>query len=196
MKAPAVNEPQKYTGLYAFDFGEWSAIGYTAEEIAVLLESEQYADGKVYKIHRAHPDGTMELQGVSRARFNVESGLVFFREDLSAAESDYAELVALADHVAPPCRAIVHLFDRGASDESPRFATILAYPAEFEDEIAGWLTRGDYCGGDRVEGGPSAASDYRAESCRILKRTQLWSAASGARPAEEIMRDVRKRVQR
>jgi hypothetical protein len=198
MRVPAVMEPQKYSGLYVFDFGEWSAVGYTAGEIAMLLESEQYAAGKVYKIHRAHPDGTMELRGVSRARFDVESGLIFYRAERAAAEQDYARLVDIAAEDDPPCRSFIHIVDRGEEDagvNSGRFATVLAYPAEFEEEISTWLTRNAYEGGDYVEGGPSAISNYRAERPAVLLRTQLWNAGS-ARSAEEVFRDVRKRVQR
>ena len=61
MKMPELTSADKYAGLYVFDFGEQAAVGYTAEEIAVLLESEKYRTGKVYRIHRALPDGTMEL---------------------------------------------------------------------------------------------------------------------------------------
>ena len=73
MKLPELQNPEKYAGLYVFDFGgDQVAVGYTADEVAVLLESEKYQEGKVYRIHRALPDGTFELAGVSRRRFEAE----------------------------------------------------------------------------------------------------------------------------
>ena len=47
MKLPQLTDPDRYEGLYVFDFGEQCAVGYTASEIAVLLESERYRNGKV-----------------------------------------------------------------------------------------------------------------------------------------------------
>ena len=63
MKLPQVQEATKYAGLYVVDFGDHSGVGFTADEVAELLDSERFADVKVYKIHRAFPDGTMELKG-------------------------------------------------------------------------------------------------------------------------------------
>lgn len=79
MKLPAVDNPPRYQGLYLFDFGEWTSLGYTADEIAVLLEDPQYAEGRVYKVHAASPDGQFSLRGVSRERFSQESGMMFYR---------------------------------------------------------------------------------------------------------------------
>ena len=61
MELPKLQKPDKYIGLYIFDFGDHCAVGFTAPEIAELLESETYRHGKVYKIHRAYPNGTLEL---------------------------------------------------------------------------------------------------------------------------------------
>ena len=33
MKIPRVEQPQKYRGLYIFEFDGWTGLGYTAEEI-------------------------------------------------------------------------------------------------------------------------------------------------------------------
>ena len=41
MKLPELSSPARYQGLYVFDFGEWTAVGYTAEEIAALLETSE-----------------------------------------------------------------------------------------------------------------------------------------------------------
>ena len=89
MILPRVDDPQKLAGLYVYDFGEWTTVGYTAEEIAILLEHEIYRDGKVYKIHRASPDGQFELRGVSPQRFNAESGMFFHRAELDPARQDF-----------------------------------------------------------------------------------------------------------
>ena len=197
MKLPALNEPQRYRGLYVFDFGEWTALGYTAEEIALLLESEQYRGGKVYQIVRAQPDGGLELRGVAPERFRLESGLFFNRETLDAAREDFRTLRELAQRTPPPGRAFVHLIDRGAHEGVPRYAVGLIYPAEYEDAVAQWLLASDYAGGDTVEGGPSHVTNYYAEKPAVLEREQLWPAsATSSRSREAVYASVRQAVQR
>lgn len=197
MNVPGVAEPRKYRGLYVFDFGEWSAIGYTAEEIATLLESEQYRGGKVYKIVRATPDGGMELRGVANTRFQLESGLLFNRDELEPAQADYADLVRFAGQTPPPCRCFVQLADRGVHEGVARYVTALIYPAEYEDEISAWLTAARYAGGDTAEGGPSHVTNFYHEPKTILERQQLWSAeTTQSRSREEVLATVRRAVQR
>lgn len=197
MKLPQLDNPQDYRGSYIFDFGEWTAVGYTAEEIAILLESEAHRSGSVYKIIRVSPEGGLELRGVPAERFQKESGLLFNRDHADAARDDYQALIALAEQDAPPCRCFVRLIDRGQISGVVRFATALVYPAEYEDEVSNWLLRNDYAGGDTVEGGPSHVADIYAESHTVLERQQLWSRTSTAsRSADEVLRNVRQAVQR
>ena len=197
MKLPALSDPPRYRGLYVFDFGEWCAVGYTAEEIAALLESEQYRDGKAYRIVRATPDGQIELRGVPGTRFQLEGGMFFTRRDRAAAERDYDELVTLAEQTPPPCRAYVHLTDRGPHPERAQFVTALVYPAEHDDEMAAWLATGSYAGGDLAEGGPSHVTNYYDEQHTIVRRTQLWSqTAIPARGFDELQATARRAVQR
>src|SRR5688572_11040687 len=104
LKIPRLTHPERYTGLYIFDFGDHVSVGYTAAEISMLLETEQYRNGKVYRIHRALPDGTLELQGVMHATFVSEDLLIFHRPDERSAQADYDELRRLAADSPPPCR--------------------------------------------------------------------------------------------
>ncbi|RMF83355.1 MAG: hypothetical protein D6744_04825, partial [Planctomycetota bacterium] len=175
MKLPNLKDAAPYEGLYVFDFGEWAAVGYTADEIAVLLEEPRYEEGKVYRIHRAYPDGTMELHAVSRARFAMECGMFFLRTTLEAAQTDFDELCRLAEETPPPCRAYVRLLRRGADGESGAFVVALVYPAEYDPDVARWLIRLGYHGGDTVEGGVSAVTAHLNEEHEILDRRQLWS---------------------
>jgi len=196
MKLPRLERPERMAGLYIFDFGEWTAVGYTAEEIAILLESEQYADGKIFKIHRVSPDGQMELRGISRSRFSVESGMFFFQDELEAARRDFEELQTAAEQIPPPCRAFLHLADRH-TESRQAFVTALIYPAEYDDEISRWLTQIAYNGGVTVEGGVSHVADYYQEANTPLERQQLWSRpAITSRSAEEVLAKVRNAVQR
>lgn len=197
MKLPEIADAQAYAGLYVFDFGEWTALGYTAEEIAVLLEEQRYADGQVYRIRRATPDGRFELMGVSRARFSLESGMFFPRMTLEDARADFDALRAAAHAHAPPCRAKLQLTDRSRSGASAPFVTALIYPAEYDDDVARWLLDVNYAGGDVAEGGVSHVTDYQQEDHRILDRAQLWAQRTrAAREREEVLATVQRAVQR
>jgi hypothetical protein len=197
MNLPRIESAEHLRGLYVYDFGEWAAVGYTAEEIAVLLDSEAYRGGKVYRIHRATPDGHLELRGVAPVRFQVESGLFFYRARLDEAQADFAALLAGAERAAPPCRAVVHLAQRPGAPEHSAFVTALIFPGEYDDAVAQWLLAQDFRGGDRAEGGVSHVSNYYAENNQIIERHQLWSrSAIPSRRADEVLASVRKAVQR
>ena len=47
MKLPKLENPDRYQGLYVFDFGDHADVGFTVEEVAELLDSERYKEGKV-----------------------------------------------------------------------------------------------------------------------------------------------------
>jgi hypothetical protein len=193
MKLPKLERPDRYRGLYIFDFGDHAGVGFTAEEVAELLESERYGDGKVYKIHRACPDGRLELKGVPAQRFQLEAGMIFDATADDVAQSDFRRLVNLAVQTAPPCRAKVQLA-RFAAD---RFAVALIYPAEYEDEVSRWLLDGGYRTAGGVQGGVGAVQQYYAEQPEILERHQLFGARDAAsRTGRELLASVGRAVQR
>jgi hypothetical protein len=195
MKLPQLTAPERYRGLYVFDFGGWTAVGYTAEEIAILLESEKYRGGRVYKIHRAFPDGRFELKGVSGERFQFESCVAFNRIDERLAHRDFHALAEAAQRDLPPCRAMLHL--AAPADPDAPYSTMLIYPAEYEEEISAWLTRLNYEGGDTAEGGISHVTNYYEEDREILEQRQLWSdPEQQSRSRDEIYATVRQAVQR
>ncbi|MDH4203879.1 MAG: hypothetical protein OEV87_13440 [Phycisphaerae bacterium] len=173
MKLPEVKNADKYTGLYVVDFGDHCGVGFTAEEIAELLESDQFADVQVYKVHRANPDGTMELKGVPRQTFGLEAGMFFYAADEAAAQVDYHRLLAWADEQLPPARCKVHLANAGEL-----FVTALIYPAEFDDAFSRWLLDGNYRTAGQVEGGTGAVERYYDVAEKILERKNLWPASS------------------
>ena len=173
MKLPDVKNADKYTGLYVVDFGDHCGVGFTAEEVAELLESEKYADVQVYKIYRANPDGTMELKGVSKQTFQLEAGMFFHAADEATAKADFQRLTAWADEHLPPARCKVHLANNGES-----FLTGLIYPAEYDDAFSGWLLDGNYRTVGQVEGGTGATQRYYDTAPDIIERKNLWPASS------------------
>jgi len=193
MKLPELEKPEKYVGLYIFDFGDHTGVGFTAEEVAELLESEKYKDGKVYKIYKACPDGRLELKGVPNETFQLEAGMFFYSSELQTARRDFKGLVDLAVKSSPPCRAKVHLAKYG----DDKLAVALIYPAEYDDEFSSWLLNGRYRTGGAAEGGVGAVQGYYDRQPEILERHQLFGQSETiSRTGTELLSSLKMAVQR
>jgi hypothetical protein len=193
MKLPKLERPDRYVGLYVFDFGDHAGVGFTAQEVAELLESERYKDGKVYKIHQAYPDGRLELKGIPGQTFQLEAGMFFSSQSESQARNDYKRLVNMAVSHRPPCKAKVHLA-RYADDS---FVTAVVYPAEYDEEISLWLLQGGYRTAGAAEGGVEAVRRYYDQAPEILERHQLYGESQiESRTGEELLAGLRLAVQR
>ncbi len=193
MKLPELKKPEKYVGLYIFDFGDNVGVGFTAEEVGELLESEKYHHGKVYKIHRAYPDGRIELKGVPAETFQLEAGMFFYSDDLKTARQNFKNMVNLAVKLSPPCRAKVHL----AKYTDDGFVVALIYPAEYDDEISSWLLKGDYAAQGAANGGVGAVQNYYDSEAEILDRHQLLGTSESiSRTGQELYASLKLAVQR
>ena len=193
MKLPELKNTEQYTGLYVVDFGETSSVGFTAEEVAELLDSQKFAHIKVYKIHNAYPDGKLELKGVVNDTFQLETGMFFYAADQTIAENDYKRLIGIAVSTAPPSRAKVHL----AKYDENSFVTAIIFPAEYNDEFSTWLIDSDYKTRGEAAGGTDAVKTYYEQSPEILQRHQLlgqsqWHSKSG----DELLLATKIAVQR
>ncbi len=193
MKLPELKNNEKYVGLYVFDFGDHCGVGFTAEEVAELFESEKYKNCKAYKIHKAYPDGKLELKGVPAKIFQLEAGMLFYSGDLETTKRDFKRLVNLAVKTAPPCRAKVHL----AKYNDNKFVTALIYPAEYDDEISAWLLDGGYKTAGAAEGGTEAVQKYYDYKPQTLDRHQLFGKSENkSRTGQELLAAVKMAVQR
>ncbi len=193
MELPKLQKPEKYAGLYVFDFGENTGVGFTAEEVAELLESEKYKSGKVYKIHKAYPDGRLELKGIRSEIFQLEAGMFFYSTNHETAERDFKGLVDLAVRTAPPCRAKVHL----AKYSDDKFVAALIYPAEYDEEISSWLLEGRYKTAGAAEGGIEAVQKYYDYKPQILDRHQLFGQSEiESRTGQDLLAGLKLAVQR
>ena len=193
MKPPRLSSPERYVGLYVVDFGDQSGVGFTAEEVAELLESEKYKACKVYKIHRAYPDGKLELKGVPGETFQLEAGMLFYAHDEKTARRDFKRLVDLGTRAPLPCRAKVHLARCG----DDKFVVALVYPAEYDDDVSSWLLAGDFRTAGWAEGGTGAVQAYYDRQPDVLDRYQMlggsaWTSRTGA----DLLASVKCGVQR
>lgn len=192
MKLPKIDNPQRYSGLYIVDFGNHSGVGFLAEEVAELLESEQYAHITIYKIHRAYPDGTLEIRGVRKEIFQLESGMFFYAADEKTAREDYSRLAACAKKIDPPARAKLHL----AQLSSEQYLTALIYPAEYEDEFSRWLLDCDYRTAGPAAGGIGQVDLYYRQNATVLERTQLFNSRSVAFRGQMLLEAAKRAVVR
>lgn len=186
MNLPQVKEADRYVGLYVVDFGGRCAVGFTAEEVAELLDSEANRDVTVYKIYKAYPDGRMELKGVRRELFGLETGMFFYARDEQAGRADFERLCAIAESLLPPARAKVHF----ASDNDGGFVTALIYPAEYDDEFARWLLDADYRTQGAADAGTNAVLRYYDAEWQILDRKQLWGQKAAQSLQGQALRDA------
>ncbi len=193
MKLPKLEKPDRYVGLYVVDFGDHTGVGFTAQEAAELFESERYKDCKAYKIHRAYPDGRLELKGVRREIFRLEAGMFFYSADVETARDDYKRLVKLGVETDLPCKAKAHL----AKYSNNKFVTALIYPAEYNEEISAWLLEHEYKTSGAAEGGTSAVTRYYEEKPEILEKHQLLGRSSTeSRTGEELLAATKVAIQR
>ncbi|MHC4157964.1 MAG: hypothetical protein ACYSSO_02690 [Planctomycetota bacterium] len=193
MESPQLQNPQNYVGLYVLDFGEHTGVGFTAEEVAELFESQKYKNCKAYKIHKAYPDGRVELKGVRAEIFQLEAGMFFYSSDVETVKKDFKGLVNLAVKSAPPCRAKLQL----AKYDDNKYAVALIYPAEYDDEVSLWLLEGNYKTSGATEGGIGAVQRYYDAKPQILDRHQLFGkSAFENRTGEELLAGIKLAVQR
>jgi len=193
-KLPPLRDPLRYRGLYIFDFGDRVVVGYTAEEIEYLLSEPQYAGGVVYKIQRAHADGTLELRGVSPSNWSRATGIVFWFDAADQARAAYDELRNRAEGQNPP--GLIDLTLCHLASQMPGYAMVMRYVQELDEAVSSWLLELDYDAGIIVEGGAApvhqvAFGAEQLEHCE-LEPTEFYKSRS----RDEVLETVRFAVQR
>lgn len=168
---PPIPNPQRYAGLYVYDFGTHVSVGYTATEIRMLRESERFRDGKAYQIYRVMPEGGFELRGIMDERLSAAEAICFLRADPDFARRDFDALRQLAARHPLPCAARLHLAT--IYDFRPPHAVALTYSAASSHAVSAWLNEAAFAGGDEVIGGIDVhavfitADGDRIEACDL-----------------------------
>lgn len=194
MIIPPIAEPARYVGLYIVDFGDHVSVGYTAREVSFLLDDDRFKDARVYQIHRVQPDGGLDLRGVTEPDFGTQEALLFFRRDRETARADFDALIELATGALPPCAVAVEL---ATLSETRECVTVLRFPAESTTALGAWLNSIGYVGGERVEGGRSAADHYRSAAKDVLSTHQLFPPADRtSRPLDQVLAATHQPLQR
>lgn len=192
---PPIRNPQRYAGLYVYDFGEHVSVGYTAVEIRVLRESAAHRGGTAYEIYRVDENGAMELRGVLDDRLTQRESICLLRRDGSDARRDYDALREASERDPIGCAVEMQLAKLYAFD--PPHVTALSYASSATSVVAGWLLIHAPGAGDEVAGGSDAharlvASDgVRIASCELRTRTDFRD-----RSADEVLAQVDRTLQR
>lgn len=186
MKLPPTANPERYVGLYLYDFGTHVSLGYTAAEIRVLRESKEHCDGTAYEVYRVSENGGFELRGAIDQRLTMCEAICFLRRDGGAARRDYEELCEAAKLLPLPCDAELQLLTVHSFD--PPDAAALLYPAAATTAIAGWLDKCAFTGGDRVIGGTDVHAALKSADAMLIDSCRPPTLIDYAdRPAEEVL---------
>jgi hypothetical protein len=195
MKLPPLKDPQRYVGLFVFDFGEWASVGYTAEEVGILLASPEHAAGAAFRIYRADESGHLELTGIKPDELQAEEIIIFARSSADRAGDDFNDLRKLAQTTPPPCNIRLELVDVPETD--PSHIVGLLFPRHANPQVAQWLSDAGFAGGDVVMAGEHVRRLYHQSGASPVMSTVL-PAGSDRRPRtpEEVLATVREPVQR
>jgi hypothetical protein len=195
-KLPALSDPVKYTGLYIFDFGERVSVGYTAQEIEILLAESKYAGGGVYKIYRAFPDGKLEIRGVNPLTWSVSTGIVFWFEDYEETVKAFEllKVTALDSAEGLPGEFSLAII-RTPGLEYP-FALIMRYLQELDEAIAAWLLKVKFQAGAFVEAGPRVITRVLTNSTELVCERLGADTFRKSRTREQVLDSVDLDIQR
>lgn len=152
---PRLGDPQRYVGLYVIQFAHGVSVGYTREEVAILLAEPQYRDASAFRIHRCDDAGCIELAGVSPRDFVADEWMIFASRDADDAVRGFAHIRQCALRTPAPCPVRAELIDLDNLD--PPHAVCLIYARSASTMVSSWLLAIGFRGGERVFGGQEAA---------------------------------------
>jgi len=194
MHLPAIPHPERYAGLYIYDFKTHVSVGFTAAEVRYLRESQHYRDGTAYEIYRVTENGGLELRGALDQRLVAKEALCFLRRDAAEARKDYDKLRRAADDAPLPCAVTAMLARVYAFD--PPDTTALVYDASASHVVSGWLREACFAGGDRVVGGIDVHAQLIGDAVQITSCRLASLISYEDRSWEEVRRTVDRPLQR
>ncbi len=195
MKLPPLAQPERYVGLFVYDFKTHVSVGYTAVEIRYLRESAEFRDGTAYEIYRITEDGGLELRGALDQHLTAKEAMCFLRRQVGDARTDYDSLRRAAAEAPLPCSTEIVLAKVYAFD--PPETSALIYPACVTHVVSGWLRTRQFSRGDRVVCGIDAHSQLiSSEAVRIASFRPRTTMDYRDRTPEDVMQTVHLSVQR
>lgn len=195
MNIPRLDQPERYTGLFIYDFGDHVSVGYTAEEVDVLTRSELHKSGSAYQIYRVTDSGAMELRGIDSVRVGAQEAMLFQFHDPADAAAAFDDLVRLAQD--DPLPTPVHAERAMAESMTPPHVIALIYSIYGADAVGRWLQRVGFDAGQEVSVGSDRLQDYRQAGATADESVELSTRLDHrSRSPAEILATVHRPVQR
>jgi len=195
MKIPPLRHPERYAGLYLLELGDRVCVGYTAEEVALLLASDRCRSAAAYQIHRVDDAGHVELAGVSANDVARRDVLIFAFDSPDAAREAFSRLRRLAADSPAPCPCSMELADFDEVD--PPHVICLTFMQAASGHLSAWLGRIGFDAGDRVFGGPRLLAEYQAVSPSPIAQCLLATAIDHQpRGLDELLAALDQPIQR
>jgi hypothetical protein len=158
-------------GLFVYDFGDHVSVGYTAEEINVLLASPEHSGGTAYRIHRVDEAARIELEAMPTGRIDRPEAMAFASAQRSVAQGDFETLRTAGEATPLPCP--VELTMARLNDPHLPFAVMLSYPAYASSLLSKWLLDISFSGGEDATGGVGALERFQAASTGTILHCEL-----------------------
>jgi len=192
---PRLTNPKQYEGLYAVHFPHGVSVGYTLEEIQTLQTEPEYADVRVYRIHRVDDHGNIELAGVSPRDLAAEDTILFASADPKRATRDFAALQQHAASHPLPSPARLELID--LPDQNHPHAVSLTYPRAAGPAVTTWLQSANFTPGETAIGGAEAKNLRRQAPADPIASANLPSQSQhSSRTREQVLACVHDPLQR
>lgn len=195
MKLPPLRHPERYAGLYLLDLGDRVCVGYTAEEVAVLLSTSQCRSADAYLIHRVDERGNVELAGMSADDIVRRDMLIFAFDAPQPARQAFSQLRQLAAESPAPCACAVELCD--FDDFQPPHVLSLTFMQSASGRLSAWLEQVEFNPADRVFGGPRILAQYQAAAPQPIAQCLLTTTVDYAsRDVDELLAALDQPLQR
>ncbi|MBX3395335.1 MAG: hypothetical protein KF841_08200 [Phycisphaerae bacterium] len=148
-----------------------------AHEVLELLDQDAQAVQEIFRVHRAYPDGRLDLVGVAPVTFSDVDGILLLCETTLQARADYDALIAAAGRSPPPCRVEVR-FAHTPHFDAPHVVA-LAFSAACGEGVAQWLAAVDFDSRSRVEASPSHRRRFESAVSQVILSTTLEPSGVG-----------------
>lgn len=142
-----------------------------AHEVEALIERHPNDIAEIFRIHRVHENGQMDLVGVSPAALRERDVLLFLWDNVVAARRDYDALVGTADRVPPPCRIELRLVH--AKNYAASHVVALVFPLACGEGVGQWLSSAEFRSNARMDASPMHRARFEAAVSQVILSATL-----------------------
>jgi hypothetical protein len=194
MHLPAIPQPSRYAGLFVIDFGEWTSVGYTADEVHALLGTPEHASARAFRINRIDEEGCIELAGWDARQLPREELIVLACDSPDDAVAVFDAIRRTLD-AGPPGVALT--LDRSDWPDGDRpDVVVLRFAQHASTQVCAWLSAIALPAGTLPSGGADLLPGYLA-TARVLTTAHMAGPDDlRPRPLDVLLRSVRQPLQR